>query len=176
MIAPRRKRVAIVQSCYIPWKGYFDLIRAVDEFVLLDDVQFTKRDWRNRNRIQTPTGPRWLTIPVITKGRFVQAIDETEIAEAWADKHWAALVHAYAKAPHFREMAPVLLSLYDVARDERMLSRVNYLFTTGICRALDIPTRISWSRDYPLAGAKTDRLLSICVALGATHYVSGPSA
>ena len=76
------KRVAIVQSSYIPWKGYFDLIRASDEFILLDDVQFTKRDWRSRNQIKTQHGLAWLTIPVRTKGRYFQSIQETEISDA----------------------------------------------------------------------------------------------
>ena len=69
------KRVAIIQSSYIPWKGYFDIIRGVDEFVLLDDAQYTRRDWRNRNIIKTPGGPQWLTIPVETKGRFDAPIE-----------------------------------------------------------------------------------------------------
>lgn len=170
------KRVAIVQSSYIPWKGYFDLIRAVDEFVFLDDAQFTKRDWRNRNVIRTPAGTQWLTIPVVTKGRYTQPIDETEIAEPWHEKHWAALTHNYSKAPHFAELAPALRGLYEQAGTETRLSRVNFLFVDGICRLLGIATRLSWSRDYPIEGVKTDRLLSICVALGATHYLSGPSA
>ena len=68
------KRVAIVQSCYIPWKGYFDLINGVDEFILLDDVQYSRANWRNRNRIKTPDGTAWLTIPVRGKGRYHQKI------------------------------------------------------------------------------------------------------
>ena len=74
------KKVAIVQSNYIPWRGYFDLIASVDEFIFLDDVQFTKRDWRNRNQIRTSTGPKWLTVPVKTKGKFFQKICETKIS------------------------------------------------------------------------------------------------
>src|SRR5881394_500796 len=97
------KVLAIVQSNYIPWKGYFDLIRAADEFVLLDEAQFTKRDWRNRNRIKTGDGTKWLSIPVVSKGRFTQTVEETEIAEPWADKHWTALYHSYGRAPHFRD-------------------------------------------------------------------------
>src|SRR6266576_2014989 len=88
------KRVAIVQSSYIPWKGYFDLINLVDEFVLYDDRQFTKRDWRNRNRIKTPDGVQWLTIPVNVKGKYHQRIDETTISDPdWAERHWKTLVH-----------------------------------------------------------------------------------
>jgi hypothetical protein len=96
------KRVAIVQSSYIPWKGYFDLIRAVDEFVLYDDVQFTKRDWRSRNRIKSAHGLLWLSVPVSVKGRFKQRICDTEISErGWGEKHWRAIRHAYARAPNF---------------------------------------------------------------------------
>ena len=94
-----RKCVAIVQSSYIPWKGYFDLIRAVDEFILLDDVQFTRRDWRSRNRIKTPQGLMWLTIPVQSKGRYLQTIQETCVAESdWSGKHWASLRANSARA------------------------------------------------------------------------------
>src|SRR5262245_43179324 len=99
-----RKRVAIVQSCYIPWKGYFDLINLSDEFILLDDVQFTKRDWRNRNAIKTSSGTRWLTIPVRTKGRYHQRIDETEITDpTWHERHWESIARTYHSARHFLE-------------------------------------------------------------------------
>src|SRR5262245_18843047 len=91
------KSVAIVQSSYIPWKGYFDLIRAADEFILLDDVQFTKRDWRSRNRIKTKDGLHWLSIPVLTKGRYDQRISDTTIADAsWSERHWHTIHNAYA--------------------------------------------------------------------------------
>ena len=97
------KKVAIVQSNYIPWKGYFDMIASVDEFILYDDMQFTRRDWRNRNLIKTPTGLQWLTIPVKVKGKFEQKIRETEIeGHDWAKTHWQSLVHNYGKAKHFR--------------------------------------------------------------------------
>jgi hypothetical protein len=170
------KRVAIIQSNYIPWKGYFDIIRAVDEFVFLDDAQFTRRDWRNRNRIKTPNGTIWLTIPVVTKGRYEQAIDETEIAEPWADRHWETLRMSYARAPRFAEFEPRVRALYEQAAAQTRLSQVNSLLIGGICEMLGIATRIAWSRDYPVQGAKTDRLLSILQAAGATHYLSGPAA
>ena len=79
------KKVAILQSNYIPWKGYFDLINMVDEFILYDDMQYTRRDWRNRNKIKTPQGLQWLTIPVEIKGKFFQKINETKVSE----KDWA---------------------------------------------------------------------------------------
>jgi hypothetical protein len=176
MSAPPPKRVAIVQSSYIPWKGYFDLIASVDEFIFLDDVQFTKRDWRSRNRIMTARGPEWLTIPVVSKGRYRQPIDRTEIADPWARSHWAALRSNYARAPYFDGFAPAVEALYDSAAGEHLLSDVNRLLIGGICAMLEIGTKRSNARDYGAEGRKTDRLLSLCRAAGATEYLSGPSA
>jgi hypothetical protein len=170
------KTVAIVQSNYIPWKGYFDLIGLSDEFILYDDVQFTKRDWRNRNKIKTPTGPQWLTIPVLTKGKFEQPINQTEIGDMnWPRKHWPTIVQNYAKAPHFAEYRERFQTLYEEC-SETMLSKVNHRFLAAICWMLGIGTKISWSSDYPLADGKTERLVGLCKAAGATTYLSGPAA
>ena len=93
------KKVAILQSNYIPWKGYFDMINMVDEFILYDDCQFTKRDWRNRNKIKTPNGSQWLTIPVYVKGKYQQKIKDTVVSDPeWSKKHWTAITHNYCKA------------------------------------------------------------------------------
>src|SRR6476660_6059569 len=109
-------RIAIVQSNYIPWKGYFDLMRSVDEFVLYDDVQYTRRDWRNRNRIKTADGVQWLTVPVQVKGKYTQPIREVRVNDReWAANHWARLRHAYARAPHFADYADLLGELYVAA-------------------------------------------------------------
>jgi hypothetical protein len=98
------KTIAIVQSNYIPWKGYFDLIARVDEFILYDDMQYTRRDWRNRNLIKTAQGLQWLTIPVDVKGKYFQRINETQISDAnWAEVHWKSIVHTYARAPFFAQ-------------------------------------------------------------------------
>src|SRR5438105_14073421 len=97
----RTRRIAIIQSAYVPWKGFFDLIGQCDEYVIFDSVQYVKRHWHNRNRIKTANGIEWLTIPVITKGRFEQPIDEVEIEKPWADKHWRALELAYKRAAFF---------------------------------------------------------------------------
>jgi WbqC-like protein family len=170
------KRVAIVQSCYIPWKGYFDLINLVDEFILYDDRQYTRRDWRNRNRIKTPQGTQWLTIPVKVKGRYEQRIDETLIDDPeWAVRHWETLRHNYSTAPYFDDYAGFVSSLYE-GFVERRLSAVNRAFIEAICRRLGIETTLSWSTDYEAEGTKTDRLVSLCEAAGATAYLSGPSA
>lgn len=172
----RDRRVAIIQSNYVPWKGYFDVLARVDEFVLLDDAQFTKRDWRNRNKIKTPHGLHWLSVPVKTKGRFTQAIDETEIAEPWADAHWSTIAHNYARAARYAETAPALRALYEAVAQETMLSAVNRRLLEGVASLLGIATPIRSSREYGSAGRKTDRLLGICLAAGATEYLSGPAA
>jgi hypothetical protein len=170
------KRVAIVQSNYIPWKGYFDIIAAVDEFILLDDVQYTKRDWRNRNLIKTAQGAQWLTIPVVNKGRQTQLIQETEISEAWADQHWTRIRHSYQKAPYFRDYEQAVARLYESAAGMRLLSEINQLFLRGLCDLLDIRTPLVASRKYDSEGAKADRILSLCRSAGAARYLSGPSA
>src|SRR5215212_3251829 len=126
-------RLAAVQSNYIPWKGYFDVINQVDEFVFLDEVQYTRRDWRNRNRIKVNGSLQWLTIPVEVKGRYHQSIDETRIADhAWAERHYDTLVHAYRRAPHFEETAALLEPLYRRHAGTELLSDVNTDFVAAI--------------------------------------------
>src|SRR5262252_7722657 len=142
------KRVAIVQSSYIPWKGYFDLIRTTDEFILLDDVQFTKRDWRSRNRIKTKDGLAWLTIPVQSKGKYTQTIAETVVSDRdWARRHWQTIHGAYARAPYFAAYADRFETLYEGPLSDR-LSEINRAFIDALCHALGISTPITWSSQY----------------------------
>ncbi len=169
-------RVAILQSSYIPWKGYFDLIHSVDEFVLYDDAQFTRRDWRNRNRIKTPNGPAWLTIPVNSKGQYFEPIKHITVSdESWGLQHWRTLVANYARAPHFKRYAETFERLYLECRDTS-LSAINHTWLTAVCGLLGITTRISWSMDYEMLEGKTERLVGICQQAGATSYLSGPAA
>ena len=175
-VGPAPKRIAIIQSSYIPWKGYFDLIRSVDEFVLYDDAQFTRRDWRNRNRIKTADGLKWLTVPVEMKGKYGQAIKDTRISDpSWGEKHWKSLVQAYSNAPCFSQCAARIEEVYQDASDEA-LSQINYRFLAAICGILGIDTKITWSMDYAATSRKSDRVLDICRQAGATEYLSGPSA
>ena len=170
------KCVAIVQSCYIPWKGYFDLIRAADEFILLDEVQFTKRDWRSRNRIKTKDGLCWLTVPVHTKGRYQQRIMDTTISDpAWSERHWQTIQGAYARAPFFDAYATQVRQAYEQATSER-LSEVNRSLTEVLCQLLGITTPIRWSSEYHPREGRNERLIDLCVKSGATDYLSGPSA
>ncbi len=175
-MTPPTKRVAIVQSSYIPWKGYFDLIRSVDEFILFDDVQFTKRDWRSRNRIKTGQGGLWLTVPVSTKGKYLQAIKDTEIADpAWQNAHWQTISTHYARAPFFPLYKAALEELFRGCT-ETHLSLVNRRLIEGLCGMLGITTRLSWSMDYTVVPGKTERLVSLCRQAGAAEYLSGASA
>jgi WbqC-like protein family len=169
------KKIAIVQSNYIPWKGYFDLIAAVDEFILFDDMQFTRRDWRNRNLIKTPQGLQWLTVPVQVKGKYTQAIRETAIQGSdWAGVHWKTLTASYTRAPHFREIAAILEPLYRERYET--ISALNRRFIEAICGYLGIGTKLTNSWDYSLIEGKSERLADLCRQAGATTYVSGPAA
>jgi hypothetical protein len=170
------KKLAIVQSNYIPWKGYFDLIHAVDEFVLFDDVQYTRRDWRNRNRIKTREGTQWLTIPVLAKGNYLAPIKDIAISEPrWGEQHWKTLVAAYARAPFFKVYEDLFASLY-LAPFEPSLSAINRSFIEAICGLLGIRTKITASMDYEVGEGKNERLIALCLQAGADAYVSGPSA
>lgn len=170
------KKIAILQSNYIPWKGYFDIIAAVDEFVLYDDMQYTRRDWRNRNQIKTPQGLQWLTVPVMVKGKYHQKICEAEIDGIdWVHEHWKALVQNYRRAPYFSEIAKWLEPLY-FSGPYTHISQLNRCFIEAICHYLGIKTIISNSWDYVLHSDKTERLVDICIQAGGVEYVSGPAA
>ena len=170
------KKVAILQSNYIPWKGYFDLIAAVDEFILYDDMQYTRRDWRNRNQIKTPQGLQWLTVPVKVKGKYNQKIRETEIdGSDWAQSHWKSIAQNYRRAPHFHAIGEWLEPLY-LEHQHYNLSTLNRCLIEAVCRYLGIDTKLSNSWDYNLLEGKTERLAGLCSQAGAHEYVSGPSA
>lgn len=170
------KKVAVVQSNYIPWKGYFDLIASVDEFILYDDMQYTRRDWRNRNKIVTPQGLLWLTVPVIVKGRYYQKIYDTELdGVQWAQRHWRSLSINYKRAKHYEDIAFWLEPLYQT-QNFTHLSELNRKLIEVVCRYLGINTLIKNSSDYELIEGKTARLADLCKQAGAHEYVSGPAA
>ncbi len=169
------KKIAILQSNYIPWKGYFDIIAAVDEFVIFDDMQFTRRDWRNRNLIKTPQGTQWLTVPVKVKSKYHQLIKHTEIdGEGWIDDHLKGFVMNYKKAPFFDEVYSIIEPIY--LKKHSNLSEMNIDFLRTICNYLNIKTQITYSWNYQLADEKTERLLGICLQAGGIEYISGAAA
>lgn len=174
--AERMKRVAILQSNYIPWKGYFDIIHDVDTFIFYDDVQYTVRDWRNRNRIKTDSGLQWLTVPV-GHDRDRRICDVTLPADGrWARDHWRRLEREYQSAPFFATYRAYFEGFY-LDRQWLTLSDLNQALIVGISRdLLGITTRFEQSADYPLTTAKGERILELLRLAGATQYVSGPSA
>jgi hypothetical protein len=169
------KKVAVLQSNYIPWKGYFDIMHDVDLFVFYDDVQYTKNDWRNRNRIKTQNGAAWLTIPTGTD--LDRLICEVLLPdERWAKNHYKTLVQNYAKAPFFRQYQPLLEEVY-LARRWETLSELNqYLIQTIALDCLGMTIEFADSRRYEASGKCLDRLLDLLGKCGATHYLSGPAA
>ena len=167
--------VAILQSNYIPWKGYFDIIHGADIFIFYDDLQFTKNDWRNRNKIKTAQGSKWLSIPVGTSAN--RLICEVAMEDAqWQRSHWDSLQHQYKKCPYFRLYLPFFEDLY-LGRHWSNLSELNqYLIRYISLDILKMPTQFRDSREFQLSGQKLDRLLDLVVQSKATRYVSGPAA
>lgn len=170
----------ILQPSYVPWRGYFDLVRRADVFVFYDDVQYDKHGWRNRNRIKTPTGAQWLTIPVSSKGNVTEGL---RIADArivwttdWARKHAQTLRQCYRRAPFFDAHAPLIDAFY-AGRPER-LADFTIETTLALARALGIAgTRFVRSSELGVpSGGRTERLVRILEQVGATRYLSGPSA
>lgn len=148
----------------------------VDEFVIYDDMQYTRRDWRNRNMIKTKDGVKWLTIPVEAKGKYFQKINETKISDSsWTENHWNTIKHSYSKAKYYEEYKDIFEELYLDCKEE-YLSKVNYRFMKKICDMLGINTPMTWSSEFTLLEEKTERLVDICKKLGATDYYSGPAA
>lgn len=176
------RRVAIVQSSYIPWRGAFAMIARCDAFVFLDSVQFTRRDWRTRNRIKTSQGPLWLTIPVKQKGNYHAPIDAMEIAEpGWAARHLRSIEGAYRRGAGFLRSIDAVREAYAGVAEQPMLSAVNQPLTRALCALLGITTPLL--RDVDLLPRETldaldptARLVALAAAAGATHYLSGPSA
>lgn len=169
------KRVAIIQSNYIPWKGYFDIINDADLFVFHDDLQYTKNDWRNRNKIKTAQGPSWLTIPV--GDRENRLICEVELRDdSWRMKHWARIKQSYSRMPYFRQYCDFFENVY-LESNWGNLSELNqYLIRTISKEFLGIRAEFRDSREFHPKGDKLDRLLDLLSQAGATTYISGPSA
>lgn len=168
-------KVGIIQPSYIPWRGYFDFIDEVDLFILLDDVQFTRRDWRSRNRIKTKDGAMWLTVPVHVGSRDA-LINEVRIDDSqdWAQQHLGSLQRSYARATYFGCYYPELLETY--RRGFTLLSDLNTTLIRWLMSKLDINTPIMNAADLQAQGIKTARLINLLQQVGADCYVSGPSA
>lgn len=169
----------ILQPSYIPWRGYFDQIARADLFIFYDDVQYDKHGWRNRNQIKTAQGKQWLTIPVhsggVTQGIPIHDV-KIDWSKPWAKNHWKALQISYARAPYFQKYAALLEPFYQ--RQDVYLADFTIDLTVALARELGF-TRTRFIRSSELAGIdgqRTARLIQILTTVGATHYISGPSA
>ena len=169
------KKVAAIQSNYIPWKGYFDIIHDVNEFIFHDDLQYTKNDWRNRNKILTAQGEKWLTIPVGTNEH--RLIVEVQMKDSsWQKKHFKTLEMAYHKAPFWKRYEEFLSFVY-LEKTWAYLYELNRFLIEHISRDfLGIMTKFTDSRNYSTHGVKHEKLLSLVKTAQADLYLSGPSA
>ena len=168
-------RVTILQPSYLPWLGFFEQMSRSDKFVLLDDVQYTRRDWRNRNKVRVKEGWVWLTVPVQQKSRFSQSLLETRIdnSVSWRRKHLETLRQHYCKAPFFEKYFPRCQQVYE--KDWTFLFDLCLETINLIKEEMGIETPLLRSSEMKPGGEKTERLVSMCRELGATHYLSGES-
>lgn len=171
------KKIAVLQSNYLPWKGVFDLIHRVDVFVFLEDVQYTEHDWRNRNKIVTGQGVKWLTVPVKHSGRQGQLIREAEIDTRvnWQRKHFNAFLINYGRAPYFKKYRWLIEDLY-LEKEWVKISDFNIYATKVIVGELGIKTLFVNSTDLNTTGCKDDKVIEICRKLKGDYYLSGPAA
>ncbi len=171
-------KCAVIQPSYIPWRGYFHQIQKADVFVFYDDVQYDKHGWRNRNRVKTANGSTWLTIPVVSKGNVVNKTRIADIEIAWDThwnvKHWATIKQSYGKAPHFARYGELLERFLN--SHPNRLSEFTIELTISLARELGIAAEFRRSSELALDGERMDRLMALLTAVGATHYISGPSA
>ena len=171
-------RVTILQPNYLPWRGYFDFFKQSDVFVVYDDVQYTKNDWRNRNLIKAPDGAQWLTVPVDDKNRTSKyvLIKDVRVAEnGWQERHLKSLEMNYAHAPYFG----VIYGLMEESFNEKhaLLVDLNMSLMRKFLDYLGIRCRIEYSSKLGFANCdQTDRLVAICKHLGATEYLTGDAA
>lgn len=169
------KKVAILQSNYIPWKGYFDMINMVDLFIFYDDVQYTTRDWRNRNKIKTPNGPRWITIPCgADRNRLICEVELTD--SEWQRQHWSMIENNYRKTHFFHQYKTFFKDVY-LGRTWKTLSELNQvLIKTISIDFLNIGSTVfDDSRNYVLTKRKANRILELLEKVQATEYLSGPA-
>lgn len=168
--------LAVLQPGYLPWLGFFDQMMRSDVFVYYDDIQYDKHGWRNRNRIKTPNGPQWLTVPVLDKGRHGQLLLEAEIDARvpWARKHLAAIRQNYARAPFLDDYWAGLETL--LQRPWRFLVDIDIAAVELMCQWMDIRPCIVRSSELGVTGERSERLLMLCQHFNATTYLSGNAA
>jgi hypothetical protein len=165
--------LAVHQPQYIPWLGYFEKIEKSELFLFLDDVQFKKREYQNRNRIKTPNGELWLTVPVISKNHFFQKISEVQIntTEDWQKQHFKSLEHNYSKAKYFTEHKAFFEEIYSKKYD--LLIDVSMDIINYVLKYLEINTKCELSSKYKVLTQSTQRIIDLAKATNSTVYLSG---
>lgn len=173
------KRVTLLQSNYLPWRGYFDFMAKSDEFIVYDSCQYTVNDWRNRNQLKTHDGVRWITVPVITKGRFRQRITEAEVADhKWIKAHLSTIAAALGKAEHGKPALTLLGECFEVAAKTRSLHEINVRFLEAIHGSLGLECRLTDDSDYDVDTigdlSPSAKVAELVQRAGATRYLTGP--
>ena len=171
-----KETVVILQPGYLPWLGFFDLLYRADTFVVFDDVQYTSRDWRNRNRIKTAQGVAWLTVPVNSKGSRKIIVRDIRIdnTQQWQRKHLKSFEASYRRAPFFDEVMKCIYHIYDRHYDFLIDVDMDIVYT--VMQYLSLRKKILFSSELGIPGKKDEKLLHICKAVGATNYLSGAAA
>lgn len=165
--------LSVHQPQYLPWLGYFDKIDKSDAFVFLDKAQYKKREYQNRNKIRTRDGWTWLTVPVISKGRYNQKIYEVEIGNAidWQASHWNSLKASYNKAAYFKDYLDFFEEVYTSKWNK--LAKLNVYIIKYLLVCLNINTPLYYESDLKTTNQGTERIAEICKKLGADTYLSG---
>jgi WbqC-like protein family len=165
-------KIAISQPAYLPWAGYFDLIDQVDTFVLLDSVQFEKQSWQQRNRVKTPSGLQWLTVPVVFRGHFGQSIGDVVIREPdFVRKHLRSIELNYRRAPFFDQYFPELSAILQSC-SASLLIDLNLRLIQWFCGILGIRTELLRSSALKEKGARSELLVNLCLRLRSDFYLS----
>jgi hypothetical protein len=167
-------KVGMIQSNYLPWRGYFDFIDDVDVFVFFDDVKYSHRTWRNRNLLKTSSGLLWLSVPVLHNSETLIQEARIDNTSRWAEKHIRSISLAYRKAPYFDDYAGELFAL--LAASEDTISDLNVKLCKWMMEKLSIETEIRMSSEFVAKGDKYQRPLEMLREMGATAYLSGPTA
>lgn len=169
-------KVAIMQPTYLPWVGYFALMKSVDIFIILDSVQFSKRSWQQRNQIKTESGPKWLTVPVISKGKMEQLITDVQIdhSNKFPENHINMIKQNYKKSKFFNNYSEDLFNI--LRKKHKNLSSLSIDLILLIRELLGIKTTIKYSSDFSTKGSKDELLAELCEHVGATEYISPPGS
>lgn len=166
-------KAVIHQPNYLPGLTYFHKIATADVFIVLDDVQYSKNNWTNRNRVKAPQGPAWLTVPVLTKGRLGQRIIGAEIdGRTWAERHWKTIQTCYGRTAGFGWCADAFHTV--LMKPWVRLAELNLALIELVIDVLGIHTPLRSSSELGVAGTETARLVNLCAAVGADTYLSGP--